>query len=163
VPATTLSTADMSARLAGAAPGATVTVFEGTGQRLGLVGGVVYEHPIAVTAIPAAGVAALLAAILNQSAAVAGGPGGGATGSLGAGDLAQGFPALEIRVDSTDRLAEARVAWCQSCFKLAEARERDRDTLRVREKARESVCARACAKARTSEGECIAACGTRVT
>jgi hypothetical protein len=82
---------------------------------------------------------------------------------LGAGDLAQGFPALEIRVDSTDRLAEARVAWCQSCFKLAEARERDRDALRVREKARESVCVRACAKARTSEGECIAACGTRVT
>ena len=101
----TVSVEDMSARLADTAPGQTVVVFVGKGQSLGLVGGVAYQHPIAVTAFPASSVTALLAASHDQSAA---GAAAGADGALvTAGDLAEGFPALQIAVDPADRCALA--------------------------------------------------------
>ena len=95
----TVAVADMTAKLASAAPGQTVLVFVGSGQQLGLVGGVTYEHPIAITALPATGVAALLASSrLNQSMSAA------ETGQLvAASDLALGFPAIQIAVDPSDR------------------------------------------------------------
>ena len=103
----------MSSLLANATPGQAVTVFVGSGQRLGLVGGVVYEHPIAVTALPAAGVAAqpalLAVAALNRSSAA---DGGGVAAPLAASDLAAGFPALEIRVDPADRCATRLCPCC---------------------------------------------------
>ena len=98
----------MSVLLANAAPGQAVTVFVGSGQRLGLVGGVLYEHPIAVTAVQAAGIAALMAAAgLSQSATAT--AGGGLAVPLSSADLAPGFPALEIRLDPTDRCARENV------------------------------------------------------
>ena len=127
-----MSLADMSSLLANATPGQAVTVFVGSGQRLGLVGGVVYEHPIAVTALPAAGVAAqpalLAVAALNRSSAA---DGGGVAAPLAASDLAAGFPALEIRVDPADRCATAfaRAAWARAaltCTRLPPARTRAR-------------------------------------
>ena len=108
----TVSVEDMSVRLADTAPGQTVVVFVGKGQSLGLVGGVAYQHPIAVTAFPASSVTALLAASHDQSAA---GAAAGADGALvTAGDLAEGFPALQIAVDPADRCALAHATTTDS-------------------------------------------------